>query len=132
MFQIDLRNRMPLYEQIVENYKQLIINKVLKTNDKMPSVRDLAKELTVNPNTIQKAYRELEYQGYIYTVKGIGTFISGDFQKTFDNEKAHELKETLKSALLELLFIGFPEKDLKDYLDEILSSRKGGENNDRG
>lgn len=130
MFQIDVRNRKPLYEQIVENYKEQIINKVLKTDDKMPSVRDLAKELTINPNTIQKAYRELEYQGYIYSVKGRGTFISGDFQDTFDTEKANLLKETIKSSILELLFMGLPEEDVKLYFKEILSSWKGGKNND--
>ena len=130
MFQIDLRNRKPLYEQIVENYKEQIIHKVLKVDDKMPSVRDLAKELTINPNTIQKAYRELEYQGYIYSVKGRETFISGDFQNTWDTEKANVLKDTVKSSVLELLFMGLSEEDLKHYLNEILSSWKGEKHND--
>lgn len=128
MFQIDLKNRKPLYEQIVDNYKEQIINGLLKSDEKMPSVRDLAKELTINPNTIQKAYRELEYQGYIYSVKGRGTFISGDFTNSFDIEKANKLKDELKSISYELLFMGLPEKDLHEYFQEILSSWKGGKN----
>jgi len=76
MFQLDLKSRKTIYEQIVDNLKELMIAEVLKPEDKLPSVRELSKTLTVNPNTIQKAYRELEYQGYVYTVTGLGTFVA--------------------------------------------------------
>ena len=82
MFELDFRSRIPIYEQLVDKIIELIINNVLKPDEQLPSVRVLASELTINPNTIQKAYRELEYQGYIYSVPGKGSFIkpavSGD------------------------------------------------------
>lgn len=75
MFELDLRSRKPIYEQLVEKLKELIINEVLKPDEQLPSVRALAQQLTINPNTIQKAYRELETQRYIYSVKGRGALL---------------------------------------------------------
>ena len=67
MFQLDLKSRKSIYEQVVDNLKEMIISGVLKSGEKLPSVRELSRMLTVNPNTVQKAYRELERQGYVYT-----------------------------------------------------------------
>ncbi|MCD8022769.1 MAG: GntR family transcriptional regulator [Lachnospiraceae bacterium] len=78
MINIDLQNRKPLYEQIVERYETLIVSGVMEPDSQMPSVRALATELSINPNTIQKAYSILEQQGYIYSVKGRGNFVSGN------------------------------------------------------
>ena len=72
MFQLDLRNNKSIYDQIVDKFKEQIMMGQLQTGAKMPSVRELSRELGVNPNTIQKAYRELERQGYIYTSSGWG------------------------------------------------------------
>lgn len=76
MILLDLKDSRPIYEQVVDKFRLLILNGVLKGEDKMPSVRTLAMELSINPNTIQRAYGELERQGYIYTVKGRGNFVS--------------------------------------------------------
>lgn len=78
MIGIDLQNRKPIYEQIVERFQTLIVSEVLEPNSQMPSVRALALELSINPNTIQKAYAVLEQEGYIYPVKGRGNFVSGN------------------------------------------------------
>jgi GntR family transcriptional regulator len=78
MIGIDLQNRKPIYEQIVERFQTLIVSGVLEPDSQMPSVRALAMELSINPNTIQKAYTVLEQEGYIYPVKGRGNFVSGD------------------------------------------------------
>ena len=78
MIVIDYQNRKPIYEQIVEKFQMLIIKGILKADSQMPSVRTLASELSINPNTIQKAYTILEQQGYIYPVKGRGNFVSGN------------------------------------------------------
>lgn len=78
MIGIDLQNRRPIYEQIVERFQTLIVNGVLEPDSQMPSVRSLAVELSINPNTIQKAYTLLEQEGYIYPVKGRGNFVSGN------------------------------------------------------
>ncbi len=76
MIVIDYRDARPIYEQVVERFKMLILRGVLRPDDKIPSVRNLAVDLSINPNTIQRAYAELERQGYIYTVKGKGNFVS--------------------------------------------------------
>ena len=75
MLHLDFRDRRPLYEQIKEKLKALIISGVLKEDEKIPSVRELAGMLTINPNTIQKAYKDLESEGYIYSQKARGSFV---------------------------------------------------------
>ncbi|MED9968197.1 MAG: GntR family transcriptional regulator [Blautia sp.] len=76
MIILDYQDRRPIYEQVVEKFRILILNGVLEPGAQMPSVRQLAMELSVNPNTIQRAYMELEQEGYIYPVKGKGNYIS--------------------------------------------------------
>lgn len=74
MIVLDLADKRPIYEQIIDSIKQQIALGILSTNEKLPSVRQLAIEMSINPNTIQKAYTELERTGYIYSVKGKGNF----------------------------------------------------------
>lgn len=78
MIILDYRDTRPLYEQIVDKFQTLILKGVLEPNSRMPSVRSLAVELSINPNTIQRAYAELERSGFIYTVKGRGNFVAYD------------------------------------------------------
>lgn len=75
---INYQDRRPIYEQIVERFQTLILSGVLEADSQMPSVRALATELSINPNTIQKAFAILEQEGYIYPVKGRGNFVSGN------------------------------------------------------
>ena len=77
MISLNYRDARPIYEQIKNGLKRLIVTGALKEGDKLPSVRSLATELAINPNTIQKAYNELENEGYIYSVPGKGSFASG-------------------------------------------------------
>lgn len=76
MIILDYQDRRPIYEQVVEKFRILILNGALEPGSQMPSVRQLAMELSVNPNTIQRAYMELEQQGFIYPVKGRGSFVA--------------------------------------------------------
>lgn len=76
MIALDMSDKRPIYEQIVGRYKELIALGVLAPDEKMPSVRQLAIDLSINPNTIQRAYAELERSGFIYTVKGRGNFVA--------------------------------------------------------
>ena len=78
MIIIDYNDKRPIYEQIIERFQTLIINGVMETDEKLPSVRTLAVELSINSNTIQRAYTELEKDGFIYTVKGRGNFVKRD------------------------------------------------------
>lgn len=77
MIQVDIRSRVPIYEQLYENIRRLILLGVMAEDEKVPSVRELASHLTINPNTIQKAYKALERDGYIYSVSGRGNFVKG-------------------------------------------------------
>ena len=102
MFELDLRNRKPIYEQLIDKFKQLIISELLMRDEQLPSVRALAQELSINPNTIQKAYRELETQGYIYSIKGKGSY---GFLQTNRNHPLHRhlhkvVRQTLKTPLI--------------------------------
>lgn len=76
MIVIDYRDRRPIYEQIVERFQELILKDILEPDNQLPSVRNLAMELSINPNTIQRAYTQLEQEGYIYSVQGKGSFVS--------------------------------------------------------
>ena len=100
MISVDYQSKTPLYEQIADKFQLLILKGVLKPDDKMPSVRSLAVSLSINPNTIQKAYTSLEQNGYIYSVKGRGNFVAAT-----KDVKAQE-KDKFFEDLLELLKYG--------------------------
>lgn len=125
MFDLDLRSRLPIYEQLVEKLKELIISEVLKTDEKLPSVRTLASQLTINPNTIQKAYRELERQGYIYSIPGKGSFVAKVAQNE-NAEKISKLKEELIKILSEAIYLGMKEEEIMKVVSEVVIMAKGG------
>lgn len=104
VIQLNYRDARPIYEQVKDGFRHLIIQGVMKKDDKMPSVRELATSLTINPNTIQRSYRELEQEGYIYTVPGKGSFIAGVPEA--DGMRKRELLEKLDQTVEELLFLG--------------------------
>ena len=91
MILLDYKDSRPIYEQVVEKLQELMLLGVLEEDDQMPSVRSLAMELSINPNTIQRAYGELERQGYIYMVKGRGSFV-GSISRLRE-QKCRELEE---------------------------------------
>ncbi|MFA7502549.1 MAG: GntR family transcriptional regulator [Anaerovoracaceae bacterium] len=123
MFQLDLKSRTSIYEQIVDNIKELILSGVLRAEDKLPSVRELSKTLTVNPNTTQKAYRELEYQGFVYTVSGLGTFVAERVAEKIDPKRLEELKEEAGRLVRELLFLGLGEREIRALFEDVLLER---------
>lgn len=123
LFQLDLKSRKSIYEQVIDNIKELIITGVLPVDSKLPSVRELSKTLTVNPNTVQKAYRELERQGVIYTVTGLGCFVAEKSERQVDEKRVSEIMETLKSAIRELIFMGFTVEEIREKIDEIFEER---------
>ena len=116
MFDIDLRSKLPIYEQLVMNFKKLIISEVLKTDEQLPSVRVLSGQLTINPNTIQKAYRELEVQGYIYSIPGKGSFVA-PVAPDENSEKLMKLKEELTKLLLESMYLGLERKEILQIIE---------------
>lgn len=126
MFELDLRSRKPIYEQLVDKMKELIINEVLKPDEQLPSVRQMAQQLTINPNTIQKAYRELEIQGFIYSQKGKGSFVN-PINLGRDAEKMIQVKQDLEKLLLEALYLGIPADELHALIKELDASKGGGD-----
>ena len=114
---IDYQNRKPIYEQIVERFQMLILKGVMKPDTKMPSVRSLAADLSINPNTIQKAYAALEQQGYIYPVKGRGNFVSGNID--FMDEKKKNYMEKVKEVLKEGIQMGIRKEEYETLIAEL-------------
>ncbi len=110
MIQLNLRDTRPIYEQIKDSFSKLIISGAMAADEKLPSVRILAGELSINPNTIQRAYNELEAEGYVYSVPGKGSFVNGE--KKSDGKHIEELKQKFRSTASELLFLGALEEEL--------------------
>ena len=121
MININYRDRRPIFEQVKDGFRNLIISGVLKEGERMPSVRDLASSLAINPNTIQRAYRELEAEGYICSVPGKGSFVS---QRDEAAEKRRaELLSKMAETVRELRHTGLTEEELislirKEYSDD--------------
>ncbi len=124
MFQLDVKSRKSIYEQVVDNLKELIVSGVLKEDDKLPSVREHAGQLTVNPNTVQKAYRELERQGYVYTTSGLGTFVAGSMERKVDEHKIAEVLNSIRVCIRELNYLGLPKKDAQNEVTKLFDERR--------
>lgn len=107
MIQLDYRDKKPIYEQIADRFRQLVLSGALRPGERIASVRELAQALSINPNTIQKAFRELEAQGYICTVQGKGSFVSSDVDKRVDMV-GNELKEKLAKLAGEFFLLKIP------------------------
>ncbi|MCX7772324.1 MAG: GntR family transcriptional regulator, partial [Clostridia bacterium] len=120
---VDLRNPKPIYEQIKDNVKQLIISGALKQDEKLPSVRELAQTTSINPNTIRKAYRDLESEGSLYTVTCRGNFVAPS-PKHASPKRVEELYTSLKAIVSELFYLGQAKADIIGLLDEVIP--KGG------
>ena len=117
MIQLNYRDARPLYEQIKEKLRYLIVSGALTYGTALPSVRDLAQTLTVNPNTIQKSYRELESEGYIYSVKGKGSFVAElDKANYFYQQRIDDLLINLDGILAELLYLGFTDTLIHQHI----------------
>ena len=118
MFNLNYGDRRPLYQQIIERYKEMILTGALKEGDKIPSVRELAASLAINPNTIQKAYKELEYQGYILSVPAKGSFIAP--VKGADRAKLEELRQKLRALIREMRYMGETRESILSEIEAII------------
>ena len=123
MIIIDYKDRRPIYEQIVERFQDLIVKGILKPDSQLPSVRNLAMELSINPNTIQRAYMELERQGFIYSVKGRGSFVS--FNEELLGLKQKEALENLKKTVEAAKTVHISEEEVQNCVKEIYERENG-------
>jgi GntR family transcriptional regulator len=130
MFEIDMKSRRSIYEQVVDGMKGRILAGAIAPDEKLPSVRDLSKALTVNPNTVQKAFHELERQGYVYTVAGVGTFAMAASGGMIDESLLAGPRLALADALRELYYLTRDVKAVrriaKEELDGLLPGVKRG------
>lgn len=117
MFNLNYRDSRPIYEQIKDGMRNRILSGAIAPDDKLPSVRDLATELAINPNTIQRAYRELESDGYIYSVPGKGSFASHDLES--DQKRISELKTKLTELIKEFKLMGVASHVVTDIVSDI-------------
>ena len=127
MILIDYKSRKPIYEQIIDSIKSLIVPGVLERDDQLPSVRQLAQELAINPNTIQKAYGELEREGVISSLKGRCSFVGSGIQ---------ELRMVQQQGLIEQIFeisgelceLQVPQQEVCAVVQRAYEQEKGGLN----
>lgn len=124
MLQLDLKSLKSIYEQVMDQLKEQIMTGQMATGEKLPSVRELSKSITVNPNTVQKAYRELERQGYVYTTSGVGTFVADRSEIHADLPALQKAQENLDDAFRQLLFLGIGYEKAKNLTMQIIERRR--------
>ena len=116
MLTLNYRDSRPIYEQIRDGLRKLIVTGALAPGEKLPSVRSLATELAINPNTIQRAYAELEAEGYTYSVPGKGSFAAGSTEP--DRRRQQELLDRLGELVSELKYLDVPKEDIIARVEE--------------
>ena len=117
MISLNYRDSRPIYEQIKEGFKKLIATGAIGPDEKLPSVRALATQLSINPNTIQRAYAELESEGYTYSVPGKGSFAAN--RGDADLARRTELLQQFRTLSGELLGLGVSREELETLVKEV-------------
>ena len=121
MLHIDFRDPRPIYEQVKENLRRLMVTGAIREGEKLPSVRALASSLAINPNTIQRAYEALEAEGYLCSVPGKGSFAAAGSQ--VDKSRQETLLAQFEKIASELLYLGVP----RDTLIQRIQAQGGAE-----
>lgn len=127
MIQLNYKDPRPIYEQVKDGIRKLAYAKVFGPDEKLPSVRELAMKLAINPNTISRAYKELEQEGFIYTVTGRGTFINQEFD--LNDSRKEELWQQFEKATKALEDLSVTEEEFVERIHTLL---KGGSADDSG
>lgn len=121
MIVLDYRDKRPLYEQVEDKLTELIAKGVLEADEKLPAVRTLAMELAINPNTVQRAYKELEASGFIYTVQGRGNFVSKS-DSWVDSKQMQIIKE-IEELITQALSFGMTREKIVEIIDRVCEKR---------
>ena len=121
MININFRDSRPIYEQVKTTLRKLIVSGAMSPDEKLPSVRELASQLVINPNTIQRAYRELEQQGYIISIPGKGSYANLSAQ--VDEGRKKELLTATDEIVAELLYLGVTPDELDRRIREKEAAR---------
>ncbi len=131
MFYVDVRSSKPIYEQIKDQIKEGIIKGIFLPGDKLPSVRELSTLLTINPNTVSKAYQELEREKTIETLRGRGTYIAENYRPQLDKERLQEIKELLRRVVVEAYYLGLGQVEVEEMLNQLYTEFGGSGNGNR-
>ena len=121
MININFRDSRPIYEQVKTTLRKLIVSGAISPDEKLPSVRELASQLVINPNTIQRAYRELEQEGYIISIPGKGSYANLSTQ--VDEGRKKELLTATDEIVAELLYLGVTPDELDRRIREKEAAR---------
>lgn len=121
MININFRDSRPIYEQMKTTLRKLIVSGAMSPDEKLPSVRELASQLVINPNTIQRAYRELEQEGYIISIPGKGSYANLSAQ--VDEGRKKELLTAMDEIVAELLYLGVTPDELDRRIREKEAAR---------
>ena len=121
MININFRDSRPIYEQVKTTLRKLIVSGAMSPDEKLPSVRELASQLVINPNTIQRAYRELEQEGYIISIPGKGSYANLSAQ--VDEGRKKELLTAMDEIVAELLYLGVTPDELDRRIREKEAAR---------
>lgn len=119
MIKIDSRSSRPIYEQIINAIKENIFKGILQPGEKLPSVREMSSLITTNPNTVSKAYKELERQKVIETIRGRGTYVSSDYKPRLEEDRMKILKEEIKKIIIEAHYMGIRKEELVELMDSF-------------
>ncbi|WP_461206540.1 GntR family transcriptional regulator [Clostridium sp. DL1XJH146] len=126
MIKINVRSSLPIYEQIINGIKENIMKGIILPGDKLPSVREMSTLITANPNTVSKAYKELERQRVIETMRGRGTFVSTSYKPKLEEDKLMVIKNEIKKLIVDAHYMGIEKDDLVkimvDLYDDIENS----------
>lgn len=124
MITIETSGFIPIYEQIKKGIKIDISLGVLKANETLPSIRDLAAELVVNPNTVARAYRELEHEGFISTRKGKASFVAENSTSLIQTEKVKLIEDVFDQAIAEARKFGFDAAEIRRVVESQLKNQE--------
>lgn len=127
MFTVDPTSSVPIYQQLVEQVKEGVLKGTLTPGDRLPSVRELATMITINPNTIQKAYQELERQNVIETIRGRGTYVARNYKAKPDEERLALVAEMFRRSVVEARYAGLSSEEIITLVKSILVSYGGRE-----
>ena len=123
---IDLRSRVPIYEQIINNIKEFALSGIFKPDEQIPSIRQLTQQLGINPNTIQKAYAELERQGVIYTLAGRGAFIAENTEELIEL-KRREILSKIEISVTDAKKYFISKESVENIVDKIYDTNNNNE-----
>ena len=133
MIQLNYRDPRPIYEQVKDGIRKLAYSGVLGPDEKLPSVRELAMKLAINPNTISRAYKDLEQEGFLYTVTGKGTFINQEYD--LNDSRKEELWQQFEKAAKGLIELSVTQQEFTERVNRLLGVdevKKGGSADDSG